>query len=240
MRKTITDIAARKGASAVPLVCLTAYTAPMAKIFDAHCDVLLVGEARDTESATIAVEAGTTGHLVLSSLHTDTALDAVVLTHAHLDHCGYLPRLLRDGFHGRVLCTRETAELAEIILRDSAHLQEEDAAFANERFVALRQSLDELMRIGFSRGGAHGVDPRALTRKGDVARDSVIEQRRLLQDDAEQGAHRDLREVTNILAIDQDPARVRIVKAQQQLDDGALARAARSREREALAFGEKE
>jgi metallo-beta-lactamase family protein len=60
-------------------------------------------------------------------------LDAVVLTHAHLDHCGYLPRLLRDGFHGRVLCTEETAELAEIVLRDSAHLQEEDAQFANER-----------------------------------------------------------------------------------------------------------
>ncbi len=60
-------------------------------------------------------------------------LEAVVLTHAHLDHCGYLPRLVRDGFRGRVLCTRETAELAEIVLRDSAHLQEEDAAFANER-----------------------------------------------------------------------------------------------------------
>jgi metallo-beta-lactamase family protein len=60
------------------------------------------------------------------------ALDAVVLTHAHLDHSGYLPRLVRDGFNGRVLCTRETAELAEIVLRDSAHLQEEDAAYAND------------------------------------------------------------------------------------------------------------
>jgi metallo-beta-lactamase family protein len=60
------------------------------------------------------------------------ALDAVVLTHAHLDHSGNLPRLVREGFQGRVLCTRETAELAEIVLRDSAHLQEEDAAYANE------------------------------------------------------------------------------------------------------------
>lgn len=59
-------------------------------------------------------------------------LDAVVLTHAHLDHCGYLPRLVREGFGGRIVCTPETAELAEIVLRDSAHLQEEDAAFANE------------------------------------------------------------------------------------------------------------
>jgi metallo-beta-lactamase family protein len=61
------------------------------------------------------------------------SLEAVVVTHAHLDHSGYLPRLVREGFRGRVLCTRETAALAEIVLRDSAHLQEEDAAYANER-----------------------------------------------------------------------------------------------------------
>jgi metallo-beta-lactamase family protein len=60
-----------------------------------------------------------------------TTLDAVVLTHAHLDHSGYLPRLVRDGFRGPILCTRPTGELAAIVLRDSAHLQEEDAAYAN-------------------------------------------------------------------------------------------------------------
>lgn len=59
-------------------------------------------------------------------------LAAVVLTHAHLDHCGYLPRLVRDGFAGRIVCTRETAQLATIVLRDSAHLQEEDARYANQ------------------------------------------------------------------------------------------------------------
>lgn len=59
------------------------------------------------------------------------SLDAVVLTHAHLDHCGYLPKLVRDGFGGRVVCTKATADLAAIVLRDSAHLQEEDAAYAN-------------------------------------------------------------------------------------------------------------
>jgi metallo-beta-lactamase family protein len=58
-------------------------------------------------------------------------LDTVVLTHAHLDHSGYLPRLVRDGFRGPILCTRPTAELAAIVLLDSAHLQEEDAAYAN-------------------------------------------------------------------------------------------------------------
>jgi metallo-beta-lactamase family protein len=59
------------------------------------------------------------------------SLDVVVLTHAHLDHCGYLPRLVRDGFHGPVVCTAETAALTGIVLRDSAHLQQEDAAYAN-------------------------------------------------------------------------------------------------------------
>jgi metallo-beta-lactamase family protein len=58
-------------------------------------------------------------------------LDHVVLTHAHLDHSGYLPRLVKDGFRGPVTCTRETAELTAIVLRDSAHLQEEDARYAN-------------------------------------------------------------------------------------------------------------
>ncbi|MGH3506091.1 MAG: MBL fold metallo-hydrolase RNA specificity domain-containing protein [Nocardioidaceae bacterium] len=57
-------------------------------------------------------------------------LDAVIITHAHLDHCGYLPRLSRQGFRGPVYCTRDTAALAGIVLRDSAHLQEEDAEHA--------------------------------------------------------------------------------------------------------------
>jgi metallo-beta-lactamase family protein len=57
--------------------------------------------------------------------------DSVTLTHAHLDHCGYLPRLVKDGFRGPILCTSDTAELAALVLRDSAHLQQEDAAYAN-------------------------------------------------------------------------------------------------------------
>jgi metallo-beta-lactamase family protein len=61
-----------------------------------------------------------------------TTLDGVVLTHAHLDHSGYLPRLVRDGFAGSIYCTETTAELASIVLKDSAHLQEEDARYAND------------------------------------------------------------------------------------------------------------
>jgi metallo-beta-lactamase family protein len=59
-----------------------------------------------------------------------TRLDAVVLTHAHLDHCGWLPALVKAGFAGRIVCTEGTAALAEIVLRDAAHLQEEDALYA--------------------------------------------------------------------------------------------------------------
>ena len=59
------------------------------------------------------------------------ALAAVVLSHAHVDHSGYLPRLVRDGFQGPVYCTGGTADLLEVLLRDAAHLQEEEASFAN-------------------------------------------------------------------------------------------------------------
>lgn len=60
-------------------------------------------------------------------------ISAVFLTHAHIDHCGYLPRLVRDGFKGRIHCTRATAELCQLLLPDSARLQEEEAHWANKR-----------------------------------------------------------------------------------------------------------
>ena len=58
-------------------------------------------------------------------------IDAVVLTHAHLDHSGYLPLLATQGFRGRVHTTAATRDLCAILLPDSGHLQEEDAAFVN-------------------------------------------------------------------------------------------------------------
>lgn len=62
-----------------------------------------------------------------------STIDTVVLTHAHLDHTGYLPRLVREGFDGRIWCTPGTAALTEILLRDAARIQEEDARVANKR-----------------------------------------------------------------------------------------------------------
>ncbi|MGY6502591.1 MAG: MBL fold metallo-hydrolase RNA specificity domain-containing protein [Acidimicrobiales bacterium] len=60
-------------------------------------------------------------------------IDAVVVTHAHVDHVGYLPALVRDGFRGRVVATPGTCQLAAIVLPDSGRLQEEEAAFANRK-----------------------------------------------------------------------------------------------------------
>ena len=61
------------------------------------------------------------------------SINAVLLTHAHLDHCGLLPKLAREGFGGRIYCTTATAEIAKIILLDSAKIQEEDAEHKRKR-----------------------------------------------------------------------------------------------------------
>jgi len=62
-----------------------------------------------------------------------SSIDAVLLTHAHLDHCGLVPKLVKEGFKGPIYCTAATAEIARIILFDSARLQEEDAEYKRKR-----------------------------------------------------------------------------------------------------------
>jgi metallo-beta-lactamase family protein len=80
------------------------------------------------------------------------SIDAVVLTHAHLDHCGYLPALVKRGFHGPVFARPATLDLVGIILRDSAHLMEEDA--------------DHAGRHGYSKH----AEPKALYTTADAER----------------------------------------------------------------------
>ncbi len=93
------------------------------------------------------------------------SIDAVLLTHAHLDHSGYLPRLVRAGFRGRVWCTRATASLCGILLPDSGRLLEEEAAYANRSGSSrhrpaeplydeadARRSLERLNGVDFDQG----------------------------------------------------------------------------------------
>ena len=61
------------------------------------------------------------------------SINWLVLTHAHLDHTGYIPRFVKDGFKGPILATRATVDVARLLLPDSGHLQEEDAAYANKK-----------------------------------------------------------------------------------------------------------
>ncbi len=108
-------------------------------------------------------------------------IDAVVLTHAHLDHCGYLPRFVAEGFRGRIFCTPATKELCSLVLPDSAHIQEEDAREANRHGFTKHQpalplytsndaarALDRLQPVGYDRpvpiwsGSGSGRDQVAI------------------------------------------------------------------------------
>lgn len=101
------------------------------------------------------------------------SIDAVVLSHAHIDHCGYLPALVTQGFRGPVYCSPGTASLAGIVLPDSGHLHEEEARYANERGYSkhspalplyteddARRTLGQLrpVEFGVSRRVVSGVD----------------------------------------------------------------------------------
>jgi len=92
------------------------------------------------------------------------SLDAVVLTHAHLDHVGYLPRLIAHGYNGRVFCTAGTMELAGLVLPDSGRIQEEDARQANRHHytkhepalplydeIDAQRALTHLQPVGYDR-----------------------------------------------------------------------------------------
>ena len=79
-------------------------------------------------------------------------INALILTHAHIDHTGYLPKLVKEGFSGPIYCTPATADLAELLLRDSAKLQVEEAEYARRK------------------GSSHHTNPEPLYNEKDVER----------------------------------------------------------------------
>ena len=89
-------------------------------------------------------------------------VDAVILTHAHIDHSGYLPRLVRQGFRGPVFCSRATAALLRILLPDAAHLQEEEARWANRKGYAKHQPALPLFRQADARQALKLLEPRGF------------------------------------------------------------------------------
>jgi metallo-beta-lactamase family protein len=126
-----------------------------------------------------------------------STLDAVVLTHAHLDHCGLLPLLVREGFRGSIVCTAATAELARLVLLDSAKLQEEFARRAARRDrqdpdrAAADDARDERLfdeAVELAVTGAEisgGTDPEDLLRAAGPEVDLDLDAPLYTEDDAE-------------------------------------------------------
>lgn len=113
-----------------------------------HIRLGFMGAAQNVTGSRYLVEANDTTLLVDCGLYQERelrarnwnaspiaaeAIDAVLLTHAHLDHCGWLPKLAREGFRGRIYSTAATSEIVQIMLMDSAHVQQEDAEWKRRR-----------------------------------------------------------------------------------------------------------
>jgi metallo-beta-lactamase family protein len=103
------------------------------------------------------------------------SIHAVVLTHAHLDHVGYLPRLVAHGFRGRVWCTAGTAELSRLVLPDSARIQEEDAKQANKHGYSKHRPAQPLYTESDALRALTQMQPLGYDRAMEVAPGVTIE-----------------------------------------------------------------
>lgn len=102
------------------------------------------------------------------------AIDAVVLTHAHLDHSGYLPLLVREGFRGPIHCTPATRDLCGILLPDSGHLQEEEAEYANREGFSRHHPALPLYTEEDARACMEYFQPAAFERELRLDRDLAV------------------------------------------------------------------
>jgi metallo-beta-lactamase family protein len=102
-------------------------------------------------------------------------LDAVVLTHAHLDHVGHLPRLVADGYRGRVFCTPGTLDLCRLVLPDSGRIQEEDARQANKHGYSKHQPAMPLYTEADAHRALTQLQPLGFHRPIEVAPGVTIE-----------------------------------------------------------------
>ncbi len=91
-------------------------------------------------------------------------IDAVILTHAHIDHSGYLPVLVKNGFKGRIHCTPATLELCRILLPDAGHLQEEDARYANRKKYSRHEKAEPLFTVDDARRALEFFETRQFAK----------------------------------------------------------------------------
>ncbi len=101
-------------------------------------------------------------------------IDAVVLTHAHLDHCGYLPLLVKQGFKKEIYGTRYTNDIAKVILRDSAHLQMEDAKYAAKKGYSSHKDPRALYNLVDAEKAIDHLRERPFREKVQIAPDAYV------------------------------------------------------------------
>ena len=102
------------------------------------------------------------------------SIDAVILSHAHIDHCGNLPRLYRQGFRGPVFCTSATADVAEVMLNDSAKIQREDVRYLSRHLKKGHPSIEPLYDQKDVRGLMNLVHPLEYRQEYEFAKDVRI------------------------------------------------------------------
>jgi len=103
-----------------------------------------------------------------------STIDAVVLTHAHLDHCGYLPLLARQGYRKPIVSTFYTKQLASVILRDSARLQMEDASYAAKKGFSKHENPQPLYNLADAEKALELFTPKDFRRRIQLTEDALV------------------------------------------------------------------